>query len=127
MRKRPTRTLVTFLAIMTMAVFGLVVSSTDHAQAQPASPHHMVTATAPYHPPATAPAPHHHPETTPATQASPHVQYYCPMHPDVVQFEPGKCPHCGMTLIAAANPPGHPEHPAAHAETMPSNPHHDMH
>jgi FtsP/CotA-like multicopper oxidase with cupredoxin domain len=28
------------------------------------------------------------------------VVYACPMHPDVVQDEPGRCPHCGMTLLA---------------------------
>ena len=24
--------------------------------------------------------------------------YTCPMHPEVQQHEPGKCPKCGMTL-----------------------------
>lgn len=28
------------------------------------------------------------------------VYYTCPMHPEVVQKEPGKCPGCGMELIA---------------------------
>jgi FtsP/CotA-like multicopper oxidase with cupredoxin domain len=28
------------------------------------------------------------------------VVYECPMHPDVVQDEPGRCPRCGMTLLA---------------------------
>jgi Cu(I)/Ag(I) efflux system membrane fusion protein len=27
------------------------------------------------------------------------VQYYCPMHPAVVQDHPGECPICGMTLV----------------------------
>jgi FtsP/CotA-like multicopper oxidase with cupredoxin domain len=27
------------------------------------------------------------------------VIYACPMHPDVVQAEPGRCPQCGMKLI----------------------------
>ena len=26
--------------------------------------------------------------------------YTCPMHPEVVRNEPGKCPKCGMTLVA---------------------------
>lgn len=28
------------------------------------------------------------------------VYYTCPMHPEVIQKEPGKCPGCGMELIA---------------------------
>lgn len=27
------------------------------------------------------------------------AQYTCPMHSEVVQNEPGKCPKCGMTLV----------------------------
>ncbi len=27
------------------------------------------------------------------------TQYTCPMHPEVIQNEPGKCPQCGMTLV----------------------------
>jgi len=26
-------------------------------------------------------------------------QYTCPMHPEVVKDEPGKCPKCGMALV----------------------------
>jgi Cu2+-exporting ATPase len=29
----------------------------------------------------------------------PHQKYTCPMHPQVVQDEPGKCPICGMDLV----------------------------
>jgi hypothetical protein len=27
------------------------------------------------------------------------VQYTCPMHREVVQNKPGKCPKCNMTLV----------------------------
>jgi hypothetical protein len=27
------------------------------------------------------------------------MQYTCPMHPEVVQNSPGKCPKCGMDLV----------------------------
>ncbi len=30
--------------------------------------------------------------------------YYCPMHPDVEQGRPGKCPQCGMFLEAKLEP-----------------------
>jgi ferredoxin-NADP reductase len=32
---------------------------------------------------------------------NPHVQYACPMHPEVKQDTPGTCPKCGMTLVSA--------------------------
>ena len=40
--------------------------------------------------------------------------YACPMHPEVISDEPGRCPECGMKLIAAGGPdrlacPMHPE------------------
>jgi membrane fusion protein, copper/silver efflux system len=37
------------------------------------------------------------PQTTNA--ASQTHQYTCPMHPEVVQDKPGKCPICGMDLV----------------------------
>jgi hypothetical protein len=32
-------------------------------------------------------------------QTSQTKQYTCPMHPEVVQDKPGKCPKCGMELV----------------------------
>jgi Ni,Fe-hydrogenase III large subunit len=37
-------------------------------------------------------------EHQPMTQTAP-VEYTCPMHPEVVQNEPGSCPKCGMFLV----------------------------
>jgi hypothetical protein len=37
--------------------------------------------------------------TQPATQASSMI-YTCTMHSDVVSDKPGKCPKCGMDLVA---------------------------
>jgi FtsP/CotA-like multicopper oxidase with cupredoxin domain len=33
------------------------------------------------------------------------VIYTCPMHPEVLSEEPGKCPQCGMKLLATATAP----------------------
>jgi FtsP/CotA-like multicopper oxidase with cupredoxin domain len=48
------------------------------------------------------------------------VVYACPMHPDVVNEEAGRCPICGMTLLAIAAPPtvhACPMHPEVAAQT----------
>src|SRR4029453_15109016 len=33
------------------------------------------------------------------------VTYACPMHPEVVSDQPGRCPKCGMKLLAATSVP----------------------
>ncbi|MEQ8846809.1 efflux RND transporter periplasmic adaptor subunit [Botrimarina sp.] len=43
----------------------------------------------------------------PAAEAAPSgpVEYTCPMHPEIRQDTPGKCPICGMTLVEVAGKP----------------------
>src|SRR4051794_35947794 len=53
-------------------------------------------------------------------QAAPHEEWTCPMHPDVHESHPGRCPICGMTLehkTAAAERLAHGEAHESRAET----------
>lgn len=38
------------------------------------------------------------PEEAPDMVAAAEIEYYCPMHPNIIRPEPGKCPICGMPL-----------------------------
>jgi FtsP/CotA-like multicopper oxidase with cupredoxin domain len=55
----------------------------------------------------------------PEVGADGELVYTCPMHPEVVSDEPGRCPSCGMKLIAHAAPTGFacPMHPDVTSET----------
>jgi len=56
------------------------------------------------------------------------VEYTCPMHPEVVQSEPGSCPECGMNLEPREAQPEpthehhHMDHDAAVEYTCPMHP-----
>ena len=47
------------------------------------------------------------------------IEYVCPMHPEVVEDEPGSCPKCGMDLVAREAGESAPDHDHEH--------HHDEH
>jgi FtsP/CotA-like multicopper oxidase with cupredoxin domain len=61
----------------------------------------------------------------PQLPAGASVAYVCPMHADVISDEPGRCPHCGMKLMASARAatafvcPMHPEVNSAQADRCP--------
>ena len=38
-------------------------------------------------------------ESSSAAKPAAKQLYTCPMHPDVISDEPGKCPKCGMDLV----------------------------
>lgn len=42
-------------------------------------------------------------------ETSPRSAYTCPMHPQIVASEPGRCPICGMNLVPVAQPHDAPE------------------
>ena len=41
------------------------------------------------------------------TQTVDRVIFTCPMHPDIVSDNPGKCPKCGMELVQKNSSSGH--------------------
>ena len=52
-----------------------------------------------------------------------HQQYTCPMHPEVVKETPGKCPKCGMDLVAKEpTAHTHSHHPHSHGGGMEVHP-----
>lgn len=58
----------------------------------------------------------HHHSAASAPNSEPQAAsetYVCPMHPDVKQSTPGKCPRCGMKLVPAPKP-GSESEPRTH-------------
>jgi FtsP/CotA-like multicopper oxidase with cupredoxin domain len=60
----------------------------------------------------------------PELSAGATVVYICPMHADIVNEAPGRCPHCGMKLIATERVPQfvcpmHPDVTSTQAERCP--------
>src|SRR5205809_4105409 len=59
------------------------------------------------------------------------TQYTCVMHPEVIQDHPGKCPKCGMELVAVKDATkhriSHVEHPTAKAAPTTDRKHHHQH
>ncbi|AKI99936.1 Cu(I)/Ag(I) efflux system membrane fusion protein [Archangium gephyra] len=53
--------------------------------------------------------------TTPATSEPAATKYQCPMHPSIVQDQPGKCPICGMDLVPMTPAPASAGDPSAPA------------
>ena len=51
-----------------------------------------------------------------ATQTAVSAEYTCPMHPEIRQDSPGKCPICGMTLVEVAKPAAEPAAPEPEAD-----------
>ncbi|TWU22753.1 Cation efflux system protein CusB precursor [Bythopirellula polymerisocia] len=45
------------------------------------------------------------------------TEYTCPMHPEIRQDAPGKCPICGMPLVPVATSPAEHDHPERTSET----------
>jgi Cu(I)/Ag(I) efflux system membrane fusion protein len=50
------------------------------------------------------------------------IQYYCPMHPSVVQDHPGECPICSMTLVPRETGASDQQHPTPGASPMRATP-----
>ncbi len=70
----------------------------------------------------------HSPATHPVEGHGAAIEYTCPMHPEVVQNEPGSCPKCGMnlepreTLAKPEHEHRHTAHEAALEYTCPMHP-----
>ncbi|MDB5890059.1 MAG: copper-translocating P-type ATPase [Polaromonas sp.] len=63
----------------------------------------------------------HHQERQAGAATAEHVEYTCPMHPEVLQARPGQCPKCRMNLEpagAASRHTAHAPHQCAQLHTV---------
>lgn len=51
----------------------------------------------------------------PPDAGRPSTEYVCPMHPDVHQAGPGRCPQCGMNLVPTPSEHHQHQHGTEHA------------
>jgi hypothetical protein len=89
----------TLVPLLMVAAAGCATPSADPSSDanHPANPSAAQT---PYQPPADLSA-----TEAPAEAPSAQQAYVCPMHPQVVQNEPGTCPICHMNLVPQAEQP----------------------
>lgn len=74
----------------------------EHQHHHPAGPEAPAPPHAEQEHGAPAPHPNHAPQAPGRNEAAPSgVRYVCPMHPEVVSSEPGRCSRCGMPLVKA--------------------------
>ncbi len=71
-------------------------------------------------------AEHAQPEHDEQAVATAATEYTCPMHPEVRQAEPGKCPKCGMFLEPVGAPSTH-AHGERHSHSHEHHGHHPHH
>jgi heavy metal-binding protein len=96
------------IACVAISIVASAGCSAELAQRPAATdPTNAASAEAPFRrPPAYEPDPLLNP--VPQKKPAAAAVYTCPMHPEVRQPQPGRCPKCGMTLVPAESQDGAP-------------------